>query len=274
MRNRSHAHPGALNQHTLTVNCCPPAHDPTLEPANRHENGESAWTAPFADDDGEGELVNGRKLKKGWRKVGPDADGDIWYEDASGNSVVSRRRPDPRTLAGARTTHPNHVHNPATRPLFPAQWTPPYADEEEGGQETVDGRKLKVGWKRCSDDEGDVWYEGPDGASSWTPPFADGDADGGGDAGGDEPAFETDGPGGARLRAGWKRCSDESGDVWVRLRARPIATANARAASFLIYLTKPYARSQYATRPASAQYEKDGEDALWEAPLWEEGDDE
>ena len=38
-----------------------------------------------------------------------------------------------------------------------SSWTAPLADaggEEEA--EVVDGRKLKRGWKRCSDDEGDV----------------------------------------------------------------------------------------------------------------------
>ena len=53
------------------------------------------------------------------------------------------------------------------------------------------------------------WYESADGESSWTPPFYEGD----GEAAGGE-AFETDGPGGARLLPGWKRCSDDEGDVW------------------------------------------------------------
>jgi hypothetical protein len=65
-----------------------PLADPTLSPfpplsrRYEHENGESAWVAPYADD--EVQLVNGRKLKAGWHQVGPDADGDIWYENEAG----------------------------------------------------------------------------------------------------------------------------------------------------------------------------------------------
>ena len=53
--------------------------------ADENAAGESLWEPPYADEGGEGgELVNGRRLKAGWRKVGPDDDGDIWYENAAG----------------------------------------------------------------------------------------------------------------------------------------------------------------------------------------------
>ena len=48
----------------------------------------SLWEPPYAEEEGgEGELVNGRRLRAGWRKVGPDDDGDIWYENAAGESL-------------------------------------------------------------------------------------------------------------------------------------------------------------------------------------------
>jgi len=82
----------------------------------------------------------------------------------------------------------------------------------------VDGRPLRTGW--CiggEDSEGSVWYKGPGGVSSWDPPFTDADADAvveeeEQDAE-EEAGGETDGPGGARLKPGWRRCED-SGVAW------------------------------------------------------------
>jgi len=87
---------------------------------------------------GAAEVVDGRRLKAGWRKCGPDEDGDVWYEGPSGAS----------------------------------SWSPPFETAQEGDCEYVDGRPLKPGWVRC-EDETDVWYEFPaTGASEWSPPFA------------------------------------------------------------------------------------------------------
>ena len=83
----------------------------------------------------------------------------------------------------------------------------------------VDGRPLRTGW--CiggEDDEGGVWYVGPDGASSWNPPFKDADAvavveEEEQAVAEEEASAVTDGPGGARLKPGWRRYED-SANVW------------------------------------------------------------
>jgi hypothetical protein len=86
----------------------------------------------------------------------------------------------------------------------------------------VDGRPLRTGW--CiggEDDEGSVWYVGPDGASSWDPPFKDEDADAVVEEEEEqamadeeeEASAVTDGPAGAQLKPGWRRCED-SADEW------------------------------------------------------------
>jgi len=64
-----------------------------------------------------------------------------------------------------------------------SSWTPPFAEPEGSGggggggggaaPVLVDGRALKPGWRRCSDDEGDVWFENEEGESAWAAPFAD-----------------------------------------------------------------------------------------------------
>jgi WD40 repeat protein len=72
--------------------------------------------------------------------------------------------------------------------------------------EFVNGRPLKPGWTQVEDDDGDVWYAGPGGASSWLPPYADAAA-----AVEEDRAFVD----GRRLREGWRRIGpDAEGDVW------------------------------------------------------------
>ena len=73
---------------------------PTLSDPVQYESeaGESSWTAPFADAV---ELVNGRPLKKGWRRCSDDE--DVWFESDAGESAqVQQARPvlhlSPRTL--------------------------------------------------------------------------------------------------------------------------------------------------------------------------------
>ena len=87
-----------------------------------------------------------------------------------------------------------------------SSWDAPYAEAKQQ-TDGPGGRLLKMGWHRCSDDE-DTWYEHDDGETTWTAPYADDD-----DAPATSGAFETDGPGGRRLKAGWRRCSDDGGDV-------------------------------------------------------------
>jgi len=103
-------------------------------------------------------------------------------------------------------------------------WEPPYEaeeEEEEDEREVVDGRKLKAGWWQYSDDTGDFWYEGPNGATSWTPPFADSAEPGTAAvavgmivrvpvAAADDRTMAN----GRKLRAGWRRFGpDKEGDI-------------------------------------------------------------
>ena len=148
---------------------------PPLTFVDENEAGESAWVAPYADaDEGEGELVNGRRLKAGWRKVGPDNDGDIWCESPSApccyplfwlQAVVAAD-----AVSSLRSHHPcpprspqrsyHHSNRADENAAGESLWEPPYADEGGVGGELVNGRRLKAGWRKVGpDDDGDIWYE-------------------------------------------------------------------------------------------------------------------
>ena len=99
-------------------------------------------------------------------------------------------------------------------------------------------RKVLKGWSKVIDDDGDVFFKDKDGNLEWELPSipfhpaaneAEAEAEEAeeeeADEGGSKKASENieidedgtewqlDGPGGARLKQGWRRCEDET-DVW------------------------------------------------------------
>jgi hypothetical protein len=164
----------------------PGAPFPPLSRRYENENGESAWVAPYADEDG-GELVDGRKLKAGWKRCSDD-EGDV---------VSASRAPLLHPLAH----HPDCSHHASLNSSITAQWY----ENTEGEVRDEKERTLPRLRQRPCRPLTCLPPPPPLSQSSWTPPFADDD---------ETPAYETDGPGGARLKDGWKRCSDDEGDVW------------------------------------------------------------
>ena len=132
---------------------------------------------------------------RGWRRA------RRWAQAQGGLEALQRRRGRRRECFASRSCirlrTPLAHTTPRSTPLCaPAQW---YENTEgEVRNEKERSRQRPCRPLNCLPPL-------PLSQSSWTPPFADDD---------ETPAYETDGPGGARLKDGWKRCSDDDGDVW------------------------------------------------------------
>ena len=186
-----------------------------------------------------------RQALRGWTKV-VDSDGDVFFRNGATGSLewalpdVPFRRGDAKGGGGGGGSGGGGGGGGSEK-----DYTETDADGVVWNLDGPGGKRLKQGWRRDEDETvrcasarararvndacvasrsslaspplrsprlpltslscllavpQDVWYVGPDGESAWVAPLQD--------------AFETDGPGGRRLKAGWRRCSDDEGDVW------------------------------------------------------------
>ena len=93
--------------------------------------------------------------------------------------------------------------------------------------EAADAPTLEAG------DDVDAAEPAETGENSWTAPYADEDSPAA------NGAFETDGPGGRRLKTGWRRCSDEEGDVVSSADAPSCPPRSLRAAPYPFTPSRP-----------------------------------
>ncbi len=74
--------------------------------------------------------------------------------------------------------------------------------EGEEGEEEEEEEELPSGWRLVEDDEGRRWYEGPNGASSWTAPLHS------------QQQQQSQERRAGELPLGWRKVQDEDGAVF------------------------------------------------------------